>query len=108
MCPEDTRTLNDVGIVGYEVVEIVIQTKAEIQQIQACHSDQANADKMDEVEAPPTAVQQPTPPIKQAEPKKLSSLINKIELLCSDSHKRYLPACCEAYLKHNKSTHTDE
>lgn len=100
--------LHDVGIVGYEVVEIVIQTKAEIQQIQACQSDQANTDKMDEVEAPYTSVQPPAPSGNQPEPRKLSSLINKIELLRSDSHKRYLPACCEAYLKHNKTTHTDE
>lgn len=85
----------------------MIQTKAEIQQMQACQSDQANADKMDEVEAPYTSVQPPVPSNYQPEPRKLSSLINKIELLRSDSHKRYLPVCCEAYLKYTKTTHTD-
>ena len=106
--PEDSRSLSDVGIFGYEIVEIVIQTKAEIQRMQAFQSAHTTQDKMDVVGASNCNVQPPVSSTNQTEPKNLCSLIDKIELLCSDSHKRYSPPTNEASIKHTKSTLTGE
>lgn len=76
--------------------------------MQVNQSVQTENDRMDEVEVSYCNAQPSVSSTKQAEPRKLCSLIDKIELLCNDSHKRYLPPSCEASLKQTKFTRSND